>query len=168
MATFLDPRFKKIHLDDAIGLSRTITYLKRCLSTEIESNDASASVVASSRSSASSIAVVDVQDIWQAHHDKIMAASSSKNENTELDLYIAAPLSSLKADSLAIWKSHEGAFPKLFELALKHLLVMASSAPAERLFSKAGNIFRKSRNRILGKRLGKLLFLSSLPDTLWQ
>lgn len=53
-------------------------------------------------------------------------------------------------------------------MALKHLSVMATSAPAERLFSKAGNILRKTRNRILGKRLPKLLFLNSLTEDLWQ
>lgn len=166
VATLLDPRFKKIHMDDSLALSKTITYIKKCLNTQ--NDDASAPLAASSEPSVS-LAAIDEQDIWTAHHEMIMAASTTTiQNNTEFDFYIASPLSSLKTDSLAEWKRYEGAFPKLSELALRHLLVMASSAPAERLFSKAGNIVRKSRNRILSKRLPKLLFLNSFQDLLWE
>lgn len=120
------------------------------------------------QSSISSEVAVDGQDIWQVHHEKIMAANTSMTKNTELDLYIAAPLSNLKVDPLDVWRSSEGTFPKLTDLALKHLSVMSTSAPAERLFSKAENIVRKTRNRILGRRLPKLLFLNSLSEDLWQ
>jgi len=168
VATFLDPRFKKIHLDEALSLSKTINYTNKCLNLNTRNDDNP--VAASSESFVSSGAAVDGQDIWQVHHEKIMALviNTSMAKNTELDLYIAAPLSNLKADPLDIWRSSEGTFPKLTELALKHLSVMATSAPAERLFSKAGNIVRKTRNRILGKRLPKLLFLNSLTENLWQ
>lgn len=166
VATFLDPRFKKIHLDEPLPLSKTINYTNRCLSSITRNDDILA--VAHSESSVSSQVAVDEQDIWQVHHEKIMAANTSTIKNTELDLYIAAPLSNLKVDPLIVWRSSEGTFPKLTDLALKHLSVMATSAPAERLFSKAGNIVRKTRNRILGKRLPKLLFLNSLSEDLWQ
>lgn len=166
VATFLDPRFKKIYLDEPLSLSKTINYTNRCLSLNIRNGDVLA--VTHSESSASSEVAVNEQDIWQVHHEKIMAANTSTTKNTELNLYIAAPLSNLKVDPLNVWKSSEGTFPKLTDLALKHLSVMATSAPAERLFSKAGNIVRKTRNRILGKRLPKLLFLNSLTEDLWQ
>ncbi|XP_057662496.1 E3 SUMO-protein ligase ZBED1 [Diorhabda carinulata] len=166
VATFLDPRFKKIHLDEALSLSKTINYTNRCLSINTRTDDTLA--VTHSESSVSSEVVDDGQDIWQVHHEKIMAANTSMSKKTELDLYIAAPLPNLKVDPLDVWRSSEETFPKLTELALKHLSVMATSAPAERLFSKAGNIVRKTRNRILGKRLPKLLFLNSLTEDLWQ
>lgn len=130
-------------------------------------NDSTLAVIHSESSDSSKVAD-DGQNIWQVHHEKIMAVNTSTTKNTELDLYIAAPLSNLKVDPLDVWKSSEGTFPKLSDLALKHLSVMATSAAAERLFSKAGNIVRKTRNRILGKRLPKLLFLNSLTDDLWQ
>ncbi|CAH2108872.1 unnamed protein product [Euphydryas editha] len=167
VATFLDPRFKKIHLDDdPLSLSKTITYTNKCLNWNTKNDDNSGA--ASSESSVSS-ATVDGHDIWQVHREKIMALASNLSmvKNAELDLYVAAPLSNLTVDPLNFWKSSEGTFPKLTELALKHLSVMATSAPSERLFSKAGNMVRKTRNRILGKRLSKLLFLNCLPENLW-
>lgn len=165
VATILDPRFKKIHLDEALSLSKTITYINRSLNLNTRNDDDP--VAASSEPSISSGTSIKDQDIWQVHHEKIMAANTSIAKNTELDLYIATPLSNLKADPLDISKSSERTFPQLTDLALRHLSVMTTSAPAERLFSKAGNVVRKTRNRILGKRLPKLLFLNSLTENLW-
>ncbi|KAL0808547.1 hypothetical protein ABMA28_012992 [Loxostege sticticalis] len=141
MATVLDPRFKKIHLDDGTALARIITSIKIYLN---ENSDLGAVPVLSQASDEG-----DPEDIWQAHRQKLMTESSCRSEGagtSELDVYIAAPLTDLKSDPLAIWKSYEGAYPKQTKLACKHLLVSASSAPAERLFSKAGNIVRKTRN----------------------
>ncbi|XP_046590201.1 E3 SUMO-protein ligase ZBED1-like [Neodiprion lecontei] len=166
VATFLDPRFKKIYLDEPLSLSKTIDYTNRYLSLNMRNDDVLA--VTHSESSVSSEVTVNGQDIWKVHHEKIVSANTSTTKNTELDLYIAAPLSNLEVDPLNVWKNYEGTFPKLTNLAVKHLSVMATSAPAERLFSKAGNILRKTRNRILGKRLPKLLFLNSLTEDLWQ
>ncbi|CAG9585896.1 unnamed protein product [Danaus chrysippus] len=63
--------------------------------------------------------------------------------NTELDLYFAVPLSDLMGDPLNVWQSSEESTPKLTELTLQHLSVMATSTPSERLFSKARNTARK-------------------------
>lgn len=109
---------------------------------------------------------VDNDDIWGTHHKLLletMRTSRSHIQTSELSLYTAAPLIGLKEDALEYWKSYEGAYPKLTNLACKHLLVPFFSAPAERLFSKAGAILTKTRSRILSKRLPKLLFLNSLP-----
>nr|XP_023027829.1 zinc finger BED domain-containing protein 1-like [Leptinotarsa decemlineata] len=168
VATYLDPRFKKIYLDDdPLSLSKTIHYTKKCLNCNINDNNSGTS---DSESSVSLKVMVDGQDIWQVHHEKILALASNSSmvKNTELDPYVAAPLSDLMVDPLSVWKSFEGTFPLLTDLALKHVSVMATSTPPERLFSKAGNMVRKTRNhRILGKRLSKLLFLNCLPENLW-
>lgn len=108
VATFLGPRFKKIHLDEPLSLSKTISYTNRCLSVNIRNDDVLA--VTHSESSVSSEVAVNGQDIWQVHHKKIMSASTSTTKNTELDLYIAAPLSNLKVDPFNVWKSSEGTF----------------------------------------------------------
>lgn len=92
MATFLDPRFKKIHLDDGAALAKTITYITRSLNkdTRDESEE--------TEHTASSSVTFDVGDIWQAHQ-KLKVAASNRSEGSmtsELDLYIAAPLADLK------------------------------------------------------------------------
>ncbi|KAJ8721011.1 hypothetical protein PYW08_006476 [Mythimna loreyi] len=109
---------------------------------------------------------VDDDDIWKTHNKLLletMRTSQSHSQTSKLSLYIAAPLIGLKEDALESWRNYEAAYPQLTRLACKHLLVPASSAPAERLFSKASAILTKSRSRILSKRLPKLLFLNSLP-----
>lgn len=157
--TFLDPRFKKLHLDDGASLVRTMNYIKRSIEENREPEDCPLSITS---------AADDVynDDIWETHNKLLletMRTNRSHIQTSELSLYIAAPLIGLKEDALESWKSYEGAYPKLTNLACKHLLVPAFSAPAERLFSKAGAILTKTRSRILSKRLPKLLFLNSLP-----
>lgn len=158
-ATFLDPRFKKIHLDDGASLARTINYIRRSIEENGEPEHSTLSITSAADD-------VDNDDIWQTHNKLLLENirnSQGHSQSSELALYIAAPLIGLKDDVLEFWRRYEGAYPKLTQLACKHLLVPASSAPAERLFSKAGAILTKARSRILSKRLPELLFLNSLP-----
>ncbi|KAF9813305.1 hypothetical protein SFRURICE_015787, partial [Spodoptera frugiperda] len=135
-----NPRFKKLHLDDGASLARTINYIKKSIEENREPEDCPLSITSAADD-------VDNDDIWETHNKLLletMRTSRSQIQTSELSFY-------------------EGAYPKLTHLACKHLLVPASSAPAERLFSKAGAILTKTRSRILSKRLPKLLFLNSLP-----
>nr|CAI5842006.1 unnamed protein product [Callosobruchus analis]CAI5856383.1 unnamed protein product [Callosobruchus analis] len=161
VATFLDPRFKKLHLDDGASLARTVNYIKRSIEGNREPEHCPLSITSAADN-------VDNDDIWETHNKLLletMRTSQSHSPSSELSLYIAAPLTGLKEDALGSWRGYQdqGAYPQLTQLACKHLLVPASSAPAERLFSKAGAILTKARSRILSKRLPKLLFLNSLP-----
>lgn len=55
-------------------------------------------------------------------------------------------------------------YPKLYNLAKKYYLLVGTSVPSERLFSKTGTT--EKRNRLTTKRLSKLLFLNLwLKDT---
>jgi len=53
------------------------------------------------------------------------------------------------------------------KIAMKYLVIPATSVPTERLFSKAGATVTKSRNRLSGGTLTKLLFLQSLDNKYW-
>lgn len=154
-ATFLDSRFKKIHLTDGMALAKTINYVKRQTNTAIDIDETPGNTLPTP-----AMAAID-GDIWQAHNQILSSSSRAGDSRSELDLYIATPIANLKDDPLKSWQDLTAALPNLSKLAMKHLQVPASSAPAERLFSKAGNILRKKRSRILGKRLQKLLFLSN-------
>ncbi|KYN21735.1 hypothetical protein ALC57_05886, partial [Trachymyrmex cornetzi] len=52
--------------------------------------------------------------------------------------------------------------------AIKSLTIIATSVPAERLFSKAGRIMSEDRNKLSSKHLSQLLFLSSLDIRYWH
>ena len=57
-------------------------------------------------------------------------------------------------------------FAKLYTVAYKHLTMVETPVPSQRLFSKAGHIVNQQQNRFKGKLLNKLLFLQSVKRTL--
>ncbi|XP_008189831.1 zinc finger BED domain-containing protein 4-like [Acyrthosiphon pisum] len=83
------------------------------------------------------------------------------NPPSELNQYLHRNVIKLNEDPLVEWKNTEVIYPKLYNLAMKYLLIPATSVPSERLFSKAGETVSKTRNRLTGKNLSKLLFLQS-------
>ena len=62
------------------------------------------------------------------------------------------------------WKHREDKFPVLSRLAKKYLPIPATSAPSERVFSKASRIISKTRNRLSAEIAGTQLFLCSVLD----
>jgi hypothetical protein len=63
-------------------------------------------------------------------------------------------------DCLEWWKRNESRFPQLAVLAKKYLSIQATSAPSERIFSKAGRIISTLRTRLNSAIAGKLLYVS--------
>ncbi|KAK7158565.1 hypothetical protein R3I94_005021 [Phoxinus phoxinus] len=63
-------------------------------------------------------------------------------------------------DPLVWWQEHHQTYPGLSKLAVKYLGTVATSVPAERVFSKAGEVVSKKRNRLKGKTVNMLLFLN--------
>ena len=59
------------------------------------------------------------------------------------------------------WKTHSTEYPNLSKLALDFLCIQASSVPCEQLFSIAGQILCKSRNRLSGDTVQACLCLHS-------
>jgi len=64
-----------------------------------------------------------------------------------------------KADPLAWWKTRKAQYPLLATLARRVLAVPATSANAERLFSKAGLTLTDKRNRLSGDNIELLVRL---------
>ena len=62
-------------------------------------------------------------------------------------------------DPLAWWKMHDGQFPKIAKLARKYLAIPASSAPSERVFSRAKLIQQRQRWNLLPQRLEACVML---------
>ena len=59
------------------------------------------------------------------------------------------------------WKTHSTEYPNLSKLAMDHLCIQASSVPCEQLFSVAGQILCKSRNRLIGESVRASICLRS-------
>ena len=62
-------------------------------------------------------------------------------------------------DPLAWWKMHDGHFPTIAKLARKYLAIPASSAPSERVFSRAKLIQQRQRWNLLTQRLEACVML---------
>lgn len=87
--------------------------------------------------------------------------SADDEEKDEVAEYMAAKKLSSTEDPLVWWKINQNNFPKLVQLALKYLVLPATSVPSERLFSNAGNLVTKNRSRLSGRNVDNLLFLHS-------
>jgi len=59
---------------------------------------------------------------------------------------------------LAWWATNQVNYPNVARLARKLLAVPATSVASERLFSKAGEVTTKKRNRIDSTKADKLFF----------
>ncbi len=62
-------------------------------------------------------------------------------------------------DPLGWWKENEGRFPNMSKLARSFLCIPASSTPAERIFSAAGNICSQKRASLSCEHVDMLTFL---------
>lgn len=78
----------------------------------------------------------------------------------EVHAYLSEPNILRKADPLTYWEKQKAVYPNLYALAVTFLCTPASSVPCERLFSKAGELLCKKRNRLSPKTLEKLIFLN--------
>ena len=67
-------------------------------------------------------------------------------------------------DTFQWWKEHQNIFPKLSAIANKLLCVVATSAPAERIFSVAGNIITAQRSNIVNENVDRMIFLYENVD----
>jgi len=73
----------------------------------------------------------------------------------------------INTNPLEAWDVIKSMHHNLFEIARTKLSIIATSVPSERLFSKTGQILNKKRNRLKGKRLNKLVVMSSLREEDW-
>lgn len=79
----------------------------------------------------------------------------------ELKKYLESDRATKEEDLLEWWKRNEKTFPHIARMARDILSISATSVPAERLFSKAGLVIRKHRNRLNAESARSLLCLNS-------
>lgn len=88
-ATFLDPRLKKLHLDDGASLARTLNYNRRT----IEENGKPEHCPLALTSASDDVDLDDNDDIWETHNKLLldtMRTSQSPSQISEFSLYIAS------------------------------------------------------------------------------
>lgn len=79
----------------------------------------------------------------------------------EIVQYLAEKAEDRKVDPVQWWKLNGHRFPTLARMAQDYLAVPASSVPSEQIFSQAGDIITKKRNRMLDTSCSSLLLIKS-------
>ncbi|CAN0403264.1 unnamed protein product, partial [Laminaria digitata] len=77
--------------------------------------------------------------------------------NKELVQYRALDPLGPDEDPLQWWTTHDQEFPMISDVAARYLCSSASSASSERLFSKAGLTMTKTRMRLTGDSIARII-----------
>jgi hypothetical protein len=94
-----------------------------------------------------------------------MMSKSSKPQNDELRRYLQEPADEC-ASPLDWWQQNQCRFPRIAIVARRLLGIPATSVPSERIFSCAGLIVNKLRNRLTCDLVDKIIFLNKNYVTL--
>ncbi|CAN0286628.1 unnamed protein product [Scytosiphon promiscuus] len=89
----------------------------------------------------------------------------------ELQRYLQADIftgTESSQDVLDWWYDMRLVYPILYKVACVYLAVPASSATSERVFSAAGNIVTKKRNRLCPESVNNLVFLHGCHGVAWN
>lgn len=80
---------------------------------------------------------------------RLSSLNQQRNTNTdELLKYWELAEASFDMEPLSWWWAHSTEYPILSKMAQNYLSIQASSVPCEQLFSLAGNVVSKKRNRL--------------------
>jgi len=103
-------------------------------------------------------------DLWHLLDSTVehgrRSSSATADATAEVDRYLSEVNVTRSEDPLIYWAQHKHQYPHLYQLALTFLCSPASSVPCERIFSKAGEVLSKKRNRLSPSTLEKILFLN--------
>ncbi|XP_008211300.1 uncharacterized protein LOC103316930 isoform X1 [Nasonia vitripennis] len=138
IATLLDSRFKRIHFNDRLACSKAIDKISRLLRemTATENNS-------SLQEKSDKVSDLKEESFWDLHHELAQKNNSireSRNEDElydELKYYLNQPTIGMNESPIEYWNRNS---TSLSTLAKRYMVIVATSAPSERLFSNAGRI----------------------------
>ena len=159
-ATILDPRFKNNDFLSPSAAASAIKKIDDYLKTFQPSRPTTRAAASNSR------VVPDINNILSFR--KIYQKQPSSNLSLEFRNYLDAPLLPWETspNPFLFWTNNFNSESELPKLALKYLIIPATSVPSERLFSKAGDILKKRRSTLSPKRVEQLLIMSCLSSDL--
>ncbi|XP_029991479.1 zinc finger BED domain-containing protein 1-like [Sphaeramia orbicularis] len=158
LATLLDPRFKNLGFGNPAKAQEAEKQLILECATLIQPAETSDPQIAPSSSSTADNSLWDMFD--QKVKNKTTTRSITADATIEVGKYLQEPFIPRSADPLAYWKERAVVFPHLHKLSNKFLCIPATSVPCERVFSKAGEVITKKRNRLHPSTAEKRIFLN--------
>lgn len=168
-ATFLDPRFKKMPFADINNVKaveeRLVQMMRASYSGEENRQAQAVAEEAEEEDDPEEMRPADDFQLWENFDRRVKTCQKTalapvSGPHIEMRRYEEEPLISRKEDPLVWWKNHGALFPKLQNYAKKFLCIPATSVPAERLFSKAGELISQRRSSLGDDTINMILFLN--------
>ena len=171
-ATLLDPRFKlldELSQQDKVGIKEAM--VKVMVNHIVDGPNALAAdlVAAPAPAASADRRLMFLTRRQQQPQAQVVANPITPKQKCEeeLERYLNAmnlPLEDSEGeenDPLLWWKKNEEVFPILAKLARIYLAIPATSAPTERIFSKASLVINRLRSRLTPANAGMAIFLKS-------
>ena len=161
IATAIDPRFRRLKTfssGEILFIQDLVSKAALELSSDLEGLPVTRSAESPRSKPCSSL-------------DKLLEISTESDDTSSEDLslehiihnenqkYFRETPVDKKTKPLQWWNNNKEHFPFLAKVARKYLCIPATSTPAERLFSAAGNISDRKRSSLLPEHVNMLSFL---------
>ena len=160
LATCLDPRFRTFtdHFKTVEEYEEAINLFLTAIKDDLANYVVQSKPVETSQKQQSAF-----NEMFADVLDKVPVTQLDSALKTEIRQYLALPfLESVIRESLNLlnwWREHEQTFPILSKIAKKIHSIVATSAPSERIFSKAGNIVNEKRSRLTPANVNNFVLL---------
>ncbi|XP_073718457.1 zinc finger BED domain-containing protein 4 [Misgurnus anguillicaudatus] len=175
IATVLDPRYKDHYLDVGKKMrTREMIQAELDLGKPLGDGDGQVMHSAGDENSAESkrarttdeprtVSLSDMFDeILQENNPFARQRTSSTAQ--QLDGYLSEVPIPRSNNPLEFWRTNQGRFPDLAQMARRYLSAPCTSTDSERLFSAASHVIDEKRNRLSCEKAEKLLFIKkNLP-----
>ncbi|KAG5862614.1 hypothetical protein JTB14_006426 [Gonioctena quinquepunctata] len=106
--------------------------------------------------------------IWSSFDRKVATlkptGSARSKAIIEVQRYLEEPPIPRKENPLIWWTNNSHNFPNLSSIVREKCIVVATSVPCERLFSKSGLILSDRRNRLSSEKIKQILFINNNKD----
>ncbi|KAI7799915.1 putative zinc finger BED domain-containing protein 1-like [Triplophysa rosa] len=154
LSAALDPRFRKLYTVEVLAMRSEKESWKP---TEEGQHQG---VIVPRREGESAL-----ENLLQSDTDSLSEEEESHEDQKiqmvrkEVQMYFSESQIPKQEDPLGWWKENEGRFPSMSKLARSFLCIPATSTPAERIFSAAGNICSQKRASLSSEHVDMLTFL---------
>lgn len=156
LATILDARFKKYGFLLSQDADHAMQLLQKEYASYLASKSKAAEPLRLPEPSTHIASTSKIDELLFFSSDNQQVSTPVSDAIIDIRQYIEKPVIDRSTSPLEYWHKSSST---LRELAFKYLSIPATSVPTERIFSKAGDIMTKKRNRLKDKNLDTLLFI---------
>ena len=158
MSTLLDPRMKKLAFSDSAAVRQAEQWVVQEMSGHVQTNDSN-----EDRQPSNTTEAAGLWDLFDSvAKQSTSQRTSTSNATLEARKYFEEPVLARLQDPLLWWKENERYYELIAKIAKKYLCIPSTSVPAERVFSKAGELVSMRRNRLKPKNVDMFLLLNKI------